>query len=133
MSTWISTWPTAWTDRVRGLKRDVVALAFALRDPRVPWYAKAVGACVVAHALSPIDLIPDFIPVLGYADDLVLVPLGLMLVMRLIPPGILAEHRIAAAVVAARPVSRAGAAAVIVAWLAAAALVLLRVRHFFAA
>ena len=60
--------PTTWRDRVRALKRDVVAIALAVRDPRVPWYAKAVGACVVAYALSPIDLIPDFIPVIGYLD-----------------------------------------------------------------
>ena len=111
-----------WQERVRNLKRDVVALALALRDPRVPWYAKAVGACVVAYALSPIDLIPDFVPVLGYLDDLVLVPLGLLLVVRLIPPEILAEHRIAATTIAERPVSRAGAVAVIAVWVLAAAL-----------
>jgi uncharacterized membrane protein YkvA (DUF1232 family) len=111
-----------WRQRVRSLKRDVVAIALAVRDPRVPWYAKAVGACVVAYALSPIDLIPDFVPVLGLLDDLVLVPLGLLLVVRLIPPGILAEHRAAAAEVVERPVSRAGAAAIIAIWLLAAAL-----------
>ena len=111
-----------WQERVRDLKRDVVAIAFAIRDPRVPWYAKAVGACVVAYALSPIDLIPDFVPVLGYLDDLVLVPLGLLLVLRLIPADILAEHRVAAAAVVERPVSRAGAAVVIVIWVLAAAL-----------
>jgi uncharacterized membrane protein YkvA (DUF1232 family) len=108
-----------WRERVRNLKRDVVAIALAVRDPRVPWYAKAVGACVVAYALSPIDLIPDFVPVLGYLDDLVLVPLGLLLVLRLIPADVLAEHRVAASVIAERPVSRAGAVAVIVVWVAA--------------
>jgi uncharacterized membrane protein YkvA (DUF1232 family) len=113
---------TTWRDRVRALKRDVVAIALAVRDPRVPWYAKAVGVCVVAYALSPIDLIPDFIPVLGLLDDLVLVPLGLLLVIRLIPADILAEHRAAAAAVAERPVSRAGAAAVIAIWVLAAGL-----------
>jgi uncharacterized membrane protein YkvA (DUF1232 family) len=107
---------------VRSLKRDVVAIALAVRDPRVPWYAKAVGVCVVAYALSPIDLIPDFVPVLGLLDDLLLVSLGLLLVVRLIPADILAEHRAAAAVVAERPVSRAGAAAVITIWAFAAAL-----------
>jgi uncharacterized membrane protein YkvA (DUF1232 family) len=76
-----------------------------------------VGACIVAYALSPIDLIPDFIPVLGYVDDLVLVPLGLMLMLRLIPADILAEHRAQAAVVGQRPVSRIGAAIVIAIWL----------------
>lgn len=111
-----------WKERVRNLKRDVVAIALAVRDPRVPWYAKAVGVCVVAYALSPIDLIPDFIPVLGLVDDLVLVPLGLLLVVRLIPADILAEHRRAAAAVAERPVSRAGAAAIVAVWVLAAAL-----------
>jgi uncharacterized membrane protein YkvA (DUF1232 family) len=112
---------TTWQERVRDLKRDVVAIAFAMRDPRVPWYAKAVGSCVVAYALSPIDLIPDFVPVLGLVDDLVLVPLGLLLVVRLIPADILAEHRVAAAALVERPVSRAGAVAVIAIWLVAAA------------
>jgi uncharacterized membrane protein YkvA (DUF1232 family) len=110
-----------WRERVRNLKRDVVAIALAVRDPRVPWYAKAVGACVVAYALSPIDLIPDFVPVLGYLDDLVLVPLGLMLVLRLIPADILAEHRIAAATIVERPVGRVGTVAVIAVWVLAAA------------
>jgi uncharacterized membrane protein YkvA (DUF1232 family) len=113
---------SSWRDRVCALKRDVVAIALAVRDPRVPWYAKAVGACVVAYALSPIDLIPDFIPVLGLVDDLVLVPLGLLLVVRLVPADILAEHRAAAAAVVARPVSRAGAAVIIAIWVLAAAL-----------
>jgi hypothetical protein len=88
----------------------------------VPWYAKAIGVCVVAYALSPIDLIPDFIPVLGLLDDLVLVPLGLLLMVKLIPADILAEHRRAAAAVAERPVSPAGAAAVIAVWVLAAVL-----------
>ena len=113
---------STWRDRVRSLKRDVVAIALAVRDPRVPWYAKAVGVCVVAYALSPIDLIPDFVPVLGLLDDLVLVPLGLLLVVRLIPADILAEHRAAAAGVVDRPVSRVGAAVVIAIWLLAATL-----------
>jgi uncharacterized membrane protein YkvA (DUF1232 family) len=112
----------AWRDRVRALKRDVIAIALAARDPRVPWYAKAVAVCVVAYALSPIDLIPDFVPVLGLLDDLVLVPLGLLLVIRLIPADILAEHRAAAAAVAERPISRAGAAAIIAIWVLAAAM-----------
>ena len=80
--------------RVEALKADTWALALAARDPRVPWYAKAVAAITVAYALSPIDLIPDFIPVLGYLDDLVLVPLGIALAIRLLPPDVLAEHRL---------------------------------------
>jgi uncharacterized membrane protein YkvA (DUF1232 family) len=113
---------TAWRERARKLKQDVVAVALAMRDPRVPWYARALGACVVAYALSPIDLIPDFIPVIGYLDDLVLVPLGLLLMLRLIPAEVLAEHRAAAASLAERPVSYAGAAVVILAWLVSLAL-----------
>ena len=113
---------TTWRERARGLKRDVVALSLAVRDPRVPWYAKAVGICVVAYALSPIDLIPDFIPVVGLLDDLVLVSLGLLLVIYLIPADIIAEHRAMAATVAERPVSWAGATAVIAIWALAAAL-----------
>jgi len=111
-----------WRDRVRSLKQDVVAIALAVRDPRVPWYVKAVGVCVVAYALSPIDLIPDFVPVLGLLDDLVLVPLGLLLMIRLIPADILAEHQAVAATVAERPVSWAGAAAIVAIWALAAAL-----------
>ena len=80
----------------RGIKRDVVALYFAARDPLVPWYAKAVAAAVAAYALSPIDLIPDFIPILGYLDELIVLPLGIMLAVTLIPPDIMAEHRASA-------------------------------------
>ena len=80
----------AWA---RALKRDVHAIWLAARDPRVPWYAKMIAGCVAAYALSPIDLIPDFIPVLGYLDDLVIVPLGILLVVALIPPHIMAQHR----------------------------------------
>jgi uncharacterized membrane protein YkvA (DUF1232 family) len=122
---------TTWKERARDLKQDVVAIALAVRDPRVPWYAKALGACVIAYALSPIDLIPDFIPVLGYLDDLVLVPLGLLLMVRLIPPDILAEHRVAAASIVERPVSRAGAVAVIALWLLSAALLAIWARNRF--
>ncbi|MBV9968758.1 MAG: DUF1232 domain-containing protein, partial [Xanthobacteraceae bacterium] len=111
-----------WRDEALKLKRDVIALALAVRDPRVPWYAKALGACVVAYALSPIDLIPDFVPVVGYLDDLVLVPLGLLLLLRLIPAPVMAEHRAAAAELVRRPVSYAGAAGIIVVWLAALSL-----------
>ena len=104
----------------REARRDVVAVWIASRDPRVPWYAKAAAALVAAYALSPIDLIPDFIPVLGYLDDLILVPLGILLVIKLIPPGLMAEHRSAAAADEARPASRTGAALVIGTWIAAA-------------
>src|SRR3546814_19345602 len=76
----------------RTIRRDVVALYLAARDPRVPWYAKALAACVAAYALSPIDLIPDFIPVLGYLDDVILVPLGILLAVRHVPAHVMAEH-----------------------------------------
>ena len=97
------------------------AIWLAARDPRVPWYAKALGLAVAAYALSPIDLIPDFIPVLGYLDDLILVPLGIALVMKLIPADVLAEHRAEALAAQDRPVSFAGAAGVVAIWLAALA------------
>jgi uncharacterized membrane protein YkvA (DUF1232 family) len=97
-------------------RRDLHALYLAARDPRVPWHAKAVAAFVAAYAFSPIDLIPDFVPVLGYLDDLIIVPLGILLAVRLIPPHILAEHRVAAESAAQRPVSRAAAAAVMSIW-----------------
>jgi uncharacterized membrane protein YkvA (DUF1232 family) len=83
----------ALRSRARGLKRDTYALYLAARDPRVPWYTKALALCVVGYALSPIDLIPDFIPIVGYLDDLILVPLGLALVLRLTPGHVLAEAR----------------------------------------
>jgi uncharacterized membrane protein YkvA (DUF1232 family) len=82
-----------WKERVAALHAQVVVLYLACRDPRVPLLAKVIAGLVVAYVLSPIDLIPDFIPVLGYVDDLFLVPLGLMLAYRLIPETILAEHR----------------------------------------
>jgi uncharacterized membrane protein YkvA (DUF1232 family) len=107
----------------RTIKRDVHALYLAARDPRVPWYAKLMAAAVAAYALSPIDLIPDFVPVLGYLDDLLIVPLGIMVAIKLIPPEVMAEHRAAAAHEQARPKSRAGAIAVIAVWFALAVLV----------
>src|ERR671910_2370335 len=105
----------------RSIRRDVVALYFAGRDPRVPWYAKAVAVAVAAYALSPIDLIPDFIPVLGQLDELVILPLGIILAVRLIPPEIMAEHRAAAFEAEGKPQSRAAAAVIIAIWVAAAA------------
>lgn len=75
------------------LKLELAALYLACRDPRVPWYAKVIAVCVIAYALSPIDLIPDPIPVLGYLDDLLLLPLGIVLAIRLIPPDIMAKCR----------------------------------------
>ena len=109
---------TGWA---RNVKRDVYAIYLAGRDPRVPWYVKALAVAVAAYAFSPIDLIPDFIPVLGYLDDLVIVPLGILLVVRLLPRDILAEHRAAAARAMERPVSNVAAAVVIAIWIGVAA------------
>lgn len=106
----------------RALKRDAVALYLAARSSRTPWHARLAAACVTAYALSPIDLIPDFIPVLGYLDDLLIVPAGIWLVIRLVPPELMAEFRTEATRIAARPRSFTGALFVIVAWLAAGAL-----------
>ena len=108
----------AWA---QALARDVHAIYLAARDPRVPWYAKAVAGCVATYALSPIDLIPDFIPVLGYLDDLIIVPLGILAVLKLIPPEVMADNRAAAARAAERPVSRAAAVAIGLIWAAAIA------------
>jgi uncharacterized membrane protein YkvA (DUF1232 family) len=88
---------TRWREKVRALRSDTYALYLASRDPRVPWHAKVVAGITVAYALSPIDLVPDFVPVLGYLDDLVLIPLGLLLAIRMIPPALIAEHRAEAA------------------------------------
>ena len=90
------------------------------RDRRTPWYARAVAAAVVAYALSPFDLIPEFVPVLGYLDDMVIVPLGIALALKLVPAEVLEESRARAQLAAERPVSRVGAALMIVLWLALA-------------
>ena len=106
----------------RAIRRDVHALYLASRDPRVPWYAKALAVAVAGYALSPIDLIPDFIPVLGYLDDLIIVPLGILLVVRLIPPQVMAEHRASATAAQHRPVSRTAGVVIVCIWLACTAL-----------
>src|SRR5262245_44049035 len=106
----------------RAIKRDVVALWIAARDPRVPWYAKVMAGAVAAYALSPIDLIPDFIPVIGYVDDLLIVPLGILATVSMIPAPLLAEFRDEAARREGRPTSRAGAAAIVSIWIAALAI-----------
>lgn len=104
------------------VRRDAYALYLAGCDPRVPWYAKALAIVVAAYALSPVDLIPDFIPVIGYLDDLILVPLGIILILKLIPRDIMAEHRQAAAAALARPTSRTAAVVVVSIWTAVIAL-----------
>jgi uncharacterized membrane protein YkvA (DUF1232 family) len=107
----------------RAIKRDSIAVYLAARDPRTPWYVKALALLVAGYALSPIDLIPDFIPVLGYLDDVVLVPLGIMAVVSLVPDQVMAESREAAALIAERPVSRTAAAIIVCLWAASLGLV----------
>jgi uncharacterized membrane protein YkvA (DUF1232 family) len=108
-----------WKRWAQTIKRDALALYLASRDPRVPWYAKAIAMAVAAYAASPIDLIPDFIPVLGYLDDLIIVPLGIALVIKLIPPEIMAEHRARAAAAQDRLVSKTAAAVILAVWILA--------------
>ena len=107
----------------RKLKTETVALYYVARDPRTPWLAKLVAACVVAYAVSPIDLIPDFIPVLGYLDDLLLVPAGIWLALKLTPDRVLAGARNRARQDAALPASRKALVVIALVWVAAAAIV----------
>jgi uncharacterized membrane protein YkvA (DUF1232 family) len=111
----------AWA---QGVKRDVHAVFLAARHPATPLPVKLLALAVAAYALSPIDLIPDFVPVLGYLDDLLIVPLGLLLVRRLLPPAVLAECRAEAEAAARRPRSMAGAVVIVALWLVAAAALL---------
>jgi len=120
-----------WKRRARQLKTEVYAIWLAYKDPRVPLYARLFAACVVGYAFSPIDLIPDPIPVLGYLDDLVLIPLGVALALRMIPPHVLAECRERARDVInqGKPVNRTAAAVIVAIWLLlAAGVVMLMVR-----
>ena len=103
----------------REVARDLVALWIAARDPRVPRYAKLMAGGITAYALSPIDLIPDFIPVLGYLDDLVIVPAGVLLTVRMIPAPLMADCRAEAARRESRPGSRVGAVLIVAPWILA--------------
>ena len=117
-------------ERARRIKREQHAVYLALKDPRVPWYAKALAAVVLAFLFSPIDLIPDFIPVIGYLDDLIVVPAGLLLVIRLIRPEVMGEHRQAARAAALERKPNWIAVAVIVGlWLLLLALVVWFIVH----
>jgi len=111
-------WAT-WTDKARALKQETYAIYLACRDPRVPWYGRVLAACVVGYALSPIDLIPDFIPVLGYLDDLILIPVGIALVLKTIPPVVMAESRERAAIVMAggKPKNWIAAGIIVLIWI----------------
>ncbi len=108
----------------RQLKRDVLAIWIAARDPRTPLHVKILAGIVAAYALSPIDLIPDFIPVLGYLDDLILVPLGILLVVAMIPAPLMAECREKALLMASRPRSTAGLILIVGLWILSAGLLL---------
>jgi len=113
-----------WKSWARHLKKETYALYHAYRDPRVPWYAKLLAIFVVAHTLSPIDLIPDFIPVLGYLDDLIITPLGLALVLKMIPEEVMVEARRKAQIsMDATDPSRLGLIIVLAVWALAVLLV----------
>ena len=117
-------WRVSWKRRVQQLKVELYALYLAYRDPRVPLYARLFAACVVGYAFSPIDLIPDFVPVLGYLDDLVIVPLGVLIALKMIPPAVMTDCRLRAYEVMqhGKPVNRAAAVIIIGVWLLCAAL-----------
>ena len=117
-------------DHAQALKREVMALAIAYRDPRTPWVARLCALAVVAYALSPIDLIPDFIPVLGLLDDLLLLPLGITLALKLVPPEVMAEARLTATQATGRE-GLAGAAVISLVWLALLGLAIGKLGSFF--
>ena len=115
----------------RRLKVEIYALYLAYKDPRVPWHARAFAVLVVGYAFSPIDLIPDAIPLLGYLDDLVVIPLGIALATRMIPPPVLAECREEARNAKDRPVNKVAAVVVVAVWIALAALAVWLVAQAF--
>lgn len=123
----------SWKHRARQLKGETYAIYLAYKDPRTPWYAKLFAALVVGYAFSPIDLIPDPIPVLGYLDDLILVPLGIALALRMIPPAVLSECRAQAqaALEEGKPTNRVAAIAIVAIWLLLLALVILLAVRLF--
>jgi uncharacterized membrane protein YkvA (DUF1232 family) len=100
----------------KNIRRDTYAVGLVARDPRVPWYTKALAIVVAGHAFSPLDLIPDFIPVIGFVDDVILVPLGIVLVIKLVPPQILQEHRAHADRAMELPKNKIGAIVVLCIW-----------------
>ncbi len=122
-----------WKKWAREFKVQVYALYLAYHDPRVPLLARILAACVVGYALSPIDLIPDPIPVLGYLDDLIIVPLGIALVVKMIPPSVLAECREKAreTMQQGKPVNWIAAAFIIAIWLLLAAVAIRFLANFF--
>jgi len=115
----------SWRLRAKELKRETYALCLAFRDPRVPWYARLFVAAVVAYAFSPIDLIPDFIPVLGYVDDLLLVPVGIALALKMVPEAVMDEcrHKAQEVMAQGRPTNWVAAGVIVVIWVLCIALV----------
>jgi uncharacterized membrane protein YkvA (DUF1232 family) len=113
-----SVW-TIWKEKARALRRETYAVYLACRDPRVPWYGRLLAACIVGYAFSPIDLIPDFVPVLGYLDDLILIPLGIALLLKVIPSEVMAECREKAAVAMAsgKPTNWIAAGIIVAIWI----------------
>jgi uncharacterized membrane protein YkvA (DUF1232 family) len=118
-----------WREKARTLQRETYAVYLACRDPRVPWYGRLLAVCVVGYTFSPIDLIPDFVPVLGYLDDLILIPLGIALLLKFIPSEVMAECREKAAAVmtSGKPTNWVAAAVIVVIWIGLAALSILLV------
>lgn len=102
----------------KNIRRDTYAIGLVARDPRVPWYTKALAIVVAGYAFSPLDLIPDFIPVIGFVDDVILVPLGIVLVIKMVPAEILQEHRAHADRAMALPKNRIGAVVIVCIWVA---------------
>ena len=122
-----------WKSRARLLKTEVYALYLAYKDPRVPWYAKIFAACVVGYAFSPIDLIPDPIPIIGYLDDLILIPIGIAIALKMIPKEVLDECReqSTAIMLQGKPVNRIAAMVIILIWIAVAGIaVSVTVKYF---
>jgi uncharacterized membrane protein YkvA (DUF1232 family) len=111
---------TTLRQRARAIKRDTLALYLAARHPETPWYAKALAVFIVGYALSPIDLVPDFIPILGYLDDVILLPIAIVLCVRLVPAHVLDDCRAEAEVRFAdgKPASRTAAVVIALVWLA---------------
>jgi uncharacterized membrane protein YkvA (DUF1232 family) len=108
-------------DAARRIRHDAMTVYFAARDPRTPWQVRGLALAIAAYALSPIDLIPDFIPVLGYLDDVILLPLGIFLVIKLTPAEVIEASRAKAREASARPTSHAAAAAIVAIWVLCAA------------
>lgn len=121
-----------WKQQAKLLKIEVYALHLAYRDPRVPWYARVFTACVVGYAFSPIDLIPDFIPIIGYLDDLILIPLGIKMALAMIPENVMSESREKAQEIIGqgKPINWVAAIIIVLIWLFLAALTIIFFRQY---